>query len=170
MLPRGDDIVAMSGYIRAYRDVRGKFASEGLTSSAVPCGLLNPSPIDNSTDTYDTIAWLVKTRRRQTARWGSSYVLPRVPGPPGLINPHPALKAAVPIAPMVDTWKGDDWFHHGAFRQQYARLRIRPDLPPKATPCPWARQNDDYAAFSAPVRPTSLAGSSASTSCRSGSA
>lgn len=149
VLPRGDDIVAMSGYIRAYQDVRGKFDSEGAYVLSRPLhGPLNPSPIDNSTDTYDTIAWLVKNTPETNGKVGligTSY--PGFLVLMGLINPHPALKAAVPIAPMVDTWKGDDWFHHGAFRQQYALDYAYDQTAAKGDSTLWRGSSDDYAAF-----------------------
>ena len=107
------------GYIRVFQDVRGKYDSEGDYVMTRPLrGPLNATPIDHSTDAYDTIDWLVKNVPESNGRVGmigSSYegftVLM------ALINPHPALKAAVPMCPMVDGWKGDDWFHNGAFRQ-----------------------------------------------------
>jgi len=80
-------------------------------------GPLNPTGIDESTDAYDAIDWLVKNVPESNGKVGtigSSYL--------GFltlaseINPHPALKAAVPQSPMVDGWMGDDWFHNGAFR------------------------------------------------------
>ena len=80
-------------------------------------GPLNPTGIDESTDAYDTIDWLVKNVPEGNGKVGiigSSYL-----GFTTLaaeINPHPALKAAVPESPMVDGWRGDDWFHNGAFR------------------------------------------------------
>jgi putative CocE/NonD family hydrolase len=80
-------------------------------------GPLNNTGIDESTDAYDTIDWLVKNVPESNGKVGtigSSYL--------GFltlaseINPHPALKAAVPQSPMVDGWMGDDWFHNGAYR------------------------------------------------------
>ncbi|HTY64220.1 MAG TPA: CocE/NonD family hydrolase [Acidobacteriota bacterium] len=119
VLPRGDDVISTAGYIRVFQDVRGKYGSEGEYRMNRPLrGPLNPSDVDHSTDTYDTIEWLLKNVPENNGRVGmigTSYdgflVLM------GLVNPHPALKAAVPINPMVDTWMGDDWFHNGAFRQ-----------------------------------------------------
>jgi putative CocE/NonD family hydrolase len=119
VLPVGDDVIAEAGYIRVFQDVRGKYRSEGDYVMSRPLrGPLNPTSVDHSTDTYDTIEWLLKNVPENNGRVGligTSYdgflVLM------GLVNPHPALKAAVPINPMVDTWMGDDWFHHGAFRQ-----------------------------------------------------
>jgi hypothetical protein len=82
-------------------------------------GPLNPTPVDESTDTWDTIDWLVKNVPESNGKvgvLGISYdgYLALMP----LVHPHPALKVAVPMNPMVDGWRGDDWFHNGAFREQ----------------------------------------------------
>ena len=122
-LPMGDEGLVPAGYIRVFQDVRGKYDSEGdYVMTRPPRGPLNDSPVDHSTDAYDTIEWLVKNVAESNGRVGmigSSYegftVLM------ALINPHPALKAAVAMCPMVDGWKGDDWFHNGAFRQSNFR-------------------------------------------------
>jgi len=114
-----DEVLATDGYIRAFQDVRGKYGSEGEYVMTRPLrGPLNDTAVDHSTDAYDTIDWLVKNvpeTNGKVAMIGSSYegftVLM------ALVHPHPALKAAVPMSPMVDGWKGDDWFHNGAFRQ-----------------------------------------------------
>ena len=106
------------GYIRVYQDIRGKHGSEGDYIVTRPLvGPLNPTKVDHTTDTYDTIEWLVKNLHESNGRVGmigSSYE--GFTTLMGLINPHPALKAAVPESPMVDGWMGDDWFHYGAFR------------------------------------------------------
>jgi putative CocE/NonD family hydrolase len=102
------------------QDVRGKYGSEGDYVMNRPLhGPLNPTAVDHSTDTYDTIDWLVKNVPESNGRVGIigiSYdgFLPLM----ALVNPHPALKVSVPMNPMVDGWRGDDWFHNGAFRQQ----------------------------------------------------
>jgi putative CocE/NonD family hydrolase len=106
------------GYIIVQQDIRGMHHSEGQFVMNRPiAGPLNPTGIDESTDAYDTIDWLVKNVPESNGKVGtigSSYL--------GFltlaseINPHPALKAAVPQSPMVDGWMGDDWFHNGAFR------------------------------------------------------
>ena len=109
----------MHGYMLAIEDVRGKYGSKGSYTMYRPAiGPLNHTATDESTDTYDTIDWLVRHVPEGNGRIGTvgtSYdgftVLM------GLMHPHPALKAAVPICPAVDTWVGDDRFHHGAFRQ-----------------------------------------------------
>jgi len=114
-----DDAVLSGGYIRAVQDVRGKHASEGDYVMTRPLqGPLNPTAVDHSTDTYDTIDWLVKNIPETNGRvgiLGISY--DGFTSLMALVHPHPALRAAVPINAMVDGWMGDDWFHKGAFRQ-----------------------------------------------------
>ncbi len=116
---QGDELFVSDGYIRVFQDIRGKYGSEGeYVMTRPPRGPLNPTGIDHATDAWDTIDWLVKNTPESNGKVGmigSSYegftVLM------ALLDPHPALKAAVPMSPMVDGWKGDDWFHNGAFRQ-----------------------------------------------------
>jgi putative CocE/NonD family hydrolase len=114
------DVIVEGGYIRVVQDVRGKYGSEGDYVMNRPLrGPLNPTDVDHATDTYDTIDWLVKNTPESNGRvgiLGISYdgFLPLM----ALVNPHPALKVSVPMNPMVDGWRGDDWFHNGAFRQQ----------------------------------------------------
>ena len=118
-LPQGDDVFVRAGYIRVFQDVRGKYGSEGdylMTRS--PLGPPNASAVDDSTDAYDTIDWLVKNLPESNGKVGmigSSYEGFTVVM--ALVHPHPALKVAAPESPMVDGWMGDDWFHFGAFRQ-----------------------------------------------------
>jgi putative CocE/NonD family hydrolase len=105
-------------YIRVYQDVRGKYKSEGNYMMTRPVmGPLNTDKVDHTTDAWDTIDWLVKNTPETNGRvgmMGSSYEGFTVVM--ALLNPHPALKAAVPESPMVDGWMGDDWFHYGAYR------------------------------------------------------
>jgi uncharacterized protein len=118
-LPQGDDVFAEAGYIRVFQDVRGKYGSEGgYLMTPPPLGPLNTSGVDDTTDAYDTIDWLVKNISESNGRvgmLGSSYEGFTVVM--ALIHPHPALKVAAPESPMVDGWMGDDWFHYGAFRE-----------------------------------------------------
>src|SRR5580698_9866328 len=118
-LPQGDEVFVEDGYIRVFQDVRGKYGSEGEYVMTRPLkGPLNSSETDHSTDAYDTIDWLVKNVPESNGRvgmLGSSYEGFTVVM--ALVNPHPALKVAAPMSPMVDGWMGDDWFHFGAFRQ-----------------------------------------------------
>ncbi|WP_395407735.1 CocE/NonD family hydrolase [Pseudoduganella sp. UC29_106] len=118
LLPQGDEVFVDEGYIRVFQDVRGKYGSEGDYVMTRPVrGPLNNTKIDHGTDAWDTIDWLVKNvpeTNGKVGMIGSSYegftVLM------ALTDPHPALKAAVPMSAMVDGWRGDDWFHNGAFR------------------------------------------------------
>ena len=118
-LPQGDEVFVADGYIRVFQDVRGKYGSEGDYVMTRPLiGPLNPAKTDHSTDAYDTIDWLVKHVPESNGRvgmLGSSYEGFTVVM--ALVNPHPALKVAAPMSPMIDGWMGDDWFHYGAFRQ-----------------------------------------------------
>jgi len=114
------DVILEGGYIRVVQDVRGKYGSEGDFVMNRPLrGPLNPTDVDESTDTYDTIDWLIKHIPETNGKvgiLGISYdgFEPLM----ALVHPHPALKVDVPMNPMVDGWMGDDWFHHGAFREQ----------------------------------------------------
>ena len=114
------DVIVEGGYIRVIQDIRGKYGSEGDYVMNRPLhGPQNPTPLDEATDTYDSIDWLVKNIPETNGKvgiLGISYdgFLPLM----ALVNPHPALKVAVPMNPMVDGWMGDDWFHNGAFREQ----------------------------------------------------
>jgi uncharacterized protein len=118
-LPQGDEVFVADGYIRVFQDVRGKYGSEGEYVMTRPLkGPLNPTDVDHSTDAYDTIDWLVKhvpESNGKVGMLGSSYEGFTVVM--ALVNPHPALKVAAPMSPMVDGWMGDDWFHFGAYRQ-----------------------------------------------------
>ncbi|KPF58136.1 glutaryl-7-ACA acylase [alpha proteobacterium AAP81b] len=115
-----DEMFFRHGYIRVVQDVRGKHKSEGdyvLTRPVI--GPLNPTKVDHVTDAWDTIAWLVDKANLPESNGkvgmiGSSY--PGFTVVNALLDPHPALKAAVPESPMIDGWMGDDWFHYGAFR------------------------------------------------------
>ncbi|MGH6965559.1 MAG: CocE/NonD family hydrolase, partial [Phenylobacterium sp.] len=120
LLAQMDEPFVEDGYIRVYQDIRGKYGSEGDYVATRPLiGPLNKTAVDHSTDAYDTIDWLVKNIPESNGRVGiigSSY--DGFTSLMALINPHPALKAAVPQSAMVDGWMGDDWFHYGAFRQR----------------------------------------------------
>ena len=114
------DVIVEDGYIRVVQDVRGKYGSEGDYVMNRPLhGPQNPTPVDDSTDTYDTIDWLVKNVPESNGKVGTLGISYDGFEPlMALVNPHPALKVAVPMNPMVDGWMGDDWFHNGAFREQ----------------------------------------------------
>ncbi len=106
------------GYIVAYQDVRGRWMSEGDFENMRPHRdhKRGPKEIDESTDTYDTIDWLVKNvpgNNERVGMWGISY--PGFYAAAGMIDAHPALKAVSPQAPVTDWFAGDDWHHNGAF-------------------------------------------------------
>jgi putative CocE/NonD family hydrolase len=113
------EVLTRHGYIRVVQDVRGKYGSGGDYVMTRPVhGPENPTPVDHATDTYDTIDWLVKNVPESNGKvgiLGTSY--DGFTAAMALYDPHPALKVAVPINPMIDGWRGDDWFHNGAFRQ-----------------------------------------------------
>jgi putative CocE/NonD family hydrolase len=148
-LSQGDEVFVADGYIRVYQDVRGKYRSEGDYIMTRPLrGPLNPTAVDHSTDTWDTIDWLVKNVPESNGRvgmLGSSYEGFTVVM--GLVNPHPALKVAAPMSPMVDGWMGDDWFHFGAFRQtNFDYFALQTEARGVGSPIP--RQGyDDYENF-----------------------
>ncbi len=117
--------LARAGYIFVEQDIRGRYGSEGQFVMMRPLAAHHdpqhyPHDVDESTDAYDTVAWLVKNVPGNNSRvgvFGVSY--------PGFltmeagIDPHPAVKAISPQAPMTDVWRGDDFFHNGAFRETY---------------------------------------------------
>ena len=107
-----------AGYIVVVQDIRGKSASEGDYINERPLrGPLNTTKTDHATDAWDTIDWLVKNTPESNGRVGMigvSYDGMMVLM--ALSDPHPALKAAVPVNPVANTWKNDDDFHGGAFR------------------------------------------------------
>ena len=113
--------LASDGYIFVCQDIRGRYKSQGKFIMMRPLAdHSNPKAIDESTDTYDTVAWLLKNISGNNGRVGvigTSYpgFLTMMAG----IDPHPAVKAISPQAPMIDVWRGDDFFHNGAFRQSY---------------------------------------------------
>ena len=113
------DVIVKGGYIRVIVDVRGKYGSQGDFVMNRPLrGPLNPTPVDDSTDIYDSIDWLVKNVSESNGKvgvLGISY--DGYTALMAMFHPHPALKVVVPMNPMVDGWMGDDWFHYGAFRQ-----------------------------------------------------
>src|SRR5689334_12723331 len=140
------DIMIEGGYIRVVQDIRGKYGSEGDYVMNRPLhGPQNPTPVDESTDTYDTIDWLVKNIPESNGKigiLGISYdgFLPLM----ALVNPHPALKVAVPMNPMVDGWMGDDWFHNGAFREQNMPYIYEQEATRDNTAQWWTDHFDDY--------------------------
>ncbi len=113
--------LARDGYIFVFQDIRGRYASQGEFIMNRPLhDPKDPNGVDESTDTYDTIDWLVKNvpgNNGKVGVLGISY--PGWLAGMAAVHPHPALKAVSPQAPMTDTWMGDDFFHNGAFRLGY---------------------------------------------------
>ncbi len=109
--------LARDRYIFAYQDVRGRFMSGGEWVNVRPHrpDKRGPAEIDESSDTFDTVAWLVANvpgNNGRVGQWGISY--PGFYAAAGMIDHHPALVAVSPQAPIAD-WYFDDFFHHGAF-------------------------------------------------------
>ena len=113
--------LAEDGYVIVRQDIRGRFKSEGtFVMLRQPRDPKATKAIDEGTDTYDTIDWLLKSVPNHNGRVGmvgTSYggwltVM-------GMLDPHPALKAVVPQASPADMWIGDDFHHNGAFRLSY---------------------------------------------------
>ena len=113
--------LSKEGYIFVQQDIRGRFKSEGdFVMLRQPRDKKDKSAIDESTDTYDTIDWLLKNVPNNNGRVGMSGT--SYPGwltVMAMLDPHPALKAVVPQASPADMWLGDDFHHNGAFRLSY---------------------------------------------------
>lgn len=106
-----------AGYILVNQDVRGRFASEGEFVQVTPHrpNKTKPTDVDESSDTYDTIEWLLKNIPNHNGRVGMSGIsYPGFYAAAGMIDAHPALKAVSPQAPVGD-WYFDDFLHHGSF-------------------------------------------------------
>ncbi len=116
-------LYAKEGYIFVYQDVRGRWMSEGEHENMRPHLANKPkrTTIDESTDTFDTIEWLihhVPGNNGRVGQYGISY--PGFYTAAGMIDAHPALRAASPQAPICDWFIGDDWHHHGALHLTHA--------------------------------------------------
>jgi uncharacterized protein len=139
-------VIIPGGYIRVVQDIRGKYGSEGDYVMNRPLvGPLNPTKVDESTDTYDTIDWLIRhvpETNGNVGELGISYdgFEPLM----GLVHPHPALKVSVPMNPMVDGWMGDDWFHNGAFREQNMPYILEQEATRDNSAKWWTDHFDDY--------------------------
>ncbi len=110
------------GFIFAMQDIRGKFGSEGTFVMQRPPRPMDAGgkAVDESTDAYDAIDWLVKNVPRNNGKvgmWGVSY--PGWTTAMAMLDPHPALKAVSPQASPSDMFLGDDFHHNGAFRLSY---------------------------------------------------
>jgi hypothetical protein len=114
---------AQEGYVMAFQDVRGRYMSEGTFVNVRPYieNKKSVKDIDESSDTYDTVEWLVKNVAPNNGRvgiYGTSY--PGFYSTTGTIDAHPAVKATSPQAPVSKWMGGDDWFHNGAFLLSHA--------------------------------------------------
>jgi len=113
--------LAACGYIFVNEDIRGRYGSEGQFVMNRPVvAHQSKTDVDETTDTRDTIDWLLKNVPHNNGKvgvLGVSYpgFLAMMAG----IDAHPAVKAISPQAPMTDIWMGDDFFHNGAFRETY---------------------------------------------------
>lgn len=117
-----NSLYTKEGFIFVYQDVRGKFKSEGefIVMKPYKPEKRSPRDTDESSDTFDTIEWLLKNIPNHNGRvghWGISY--PARQTVMGMIDAHPALKASSPQASPSDMWIGDDFHHNGAFRLMY---------------------------------------------------
>jgi uncharacterized protein len=130
-----------AGYIFVFQDVRGRYMSEGNFVEMRPHidDKKSKQDVDDSSDLYDTIDWLLKNVPNNNGKagiWGISY--PGFFTSASMIDSHPALKAASPQAPMTDLFMGDDAYHGGAFMLAanfefyvYFKPQQNPQLPPK---------------------------------------
>ncbi len=121
MINAGKPELAASGYIFVFGDIRGRYKSEGqfvMNRAIVTHSTKND--VDETTDTRDTIDWLLKSVPNNSGKvgvFGVSY--PGFLAMSAGIDAHPAVKAISPQAPMTNIWIGDDFFHNGAFRETY---------------------------------------------------
>jgi putative CocE/NonD family hydrolase len=116
-------LFSKEGYIVVYQDVRGRWMSEGTFEHVRPHKPVKKGPkdIDESTDTWDTVEWLlanVENHNGRVGMWGISY--PGFYAAAGMIDAHPALKAVSPQAPVADWFSADDWHHNGALLLAHA--------------------------------------------------
>ncbi len=129
-----------SGYIFVYQDVRGRYMSEGVYVEMTPhlATKRGPQDIDEASDTYDTIDWLLKNVRGNNGKAGIVGIsYPGFYAAAGMIDAHPALKAASPQAPLINLFSGDDAYHNGAFYLTanfgfyafFGKKKTEPELP-----------------------------------------
>ena len=114
-------IMMKEGYIFVYQDVRGRYKSEGIFTNMTPQidDKKSQADVDESSDTYDTIDWLIKNvinNNGKVGQYGTSY--PGFYTAAGILSNHPALKASSPQAPISDFFF-DDFHHNGSFLQSY---------------------------------------------------
>jgi hypothetical protein len=111
--------LAADRYVFVFQDIRGRNGSEGEFLMNRPLRA-DSSGVDEATDTYDTITWLLANLPGTNGRVGGLGIsYPGWLATMTALSGHPALRAVSPQAPMIDTWMGDDFFHNGAFRLSY---------------------------------------------------
>ena len=147
-------VFAKDGFIFVNQDVRGRFQSDGTFQEMTPqkSSHATPKDVDESTDTYDTIDWLLKNVPHNNGKagiYGISY--PGFFAAAGMIDSHPALKAASPQAPVTDLYMGDDAYHNGAFMLEanfgfytFFKPRAGLEFPPRHSPEFDYGTNDGY--------------------------
>jgi hypothetical protein len=114
--------LAAEKYIFVIQDIRGRYKSEGEFVMQRPPRIVDgPGPkIDESTDAYDSIDWLLKNVPHNNGKVGMMGVsYPGWTAAMAMLDPHPALAAVSPQASPADMWVGDDFHHNGAFRLSY---------------------------------------------------
>ncbi|MDH5759184.1 MAG: CocE/NonD family hydrolase [Gemmatimonadota bacterium] len=113
--------LAEEGYIFVFQDIRGRFGSEGRFVMQRPARAPGDTAgIDEGTDTWDTIDWILRNVPGNNGRVGMLGVsYDGWTTIQGALDPHPALKAISPQASPADMWLGDDFHHNGAFRLSY---------------------------------------------------
>jgi hypothetical protein len=118
-LPGGYRYLAADRYVFVFQDIRGRNGSEGEFLMNRPLRA-DSAGVDEATDTYDTIMWLLANLPGTNGRVGGLGIsYPGWLATMTALSGHPALRAVSPQAPMIDTWMGDDFFHNGAFRLSY---------------------------------------------------
>ena len=157
--PVGAQTIALleAGYIFVRQDVRGRLMSEGDFTHVTPHrpDKRTSADVDESTDTWDTVEWLLEHLPDNNGRvgiFGISYVGFFTAA--GIIDTHPAIRAASPQAPVADLFLGDDWYHGGAFMLAHAfasahayQQQSGPTRPPKVdVPFDWGTE-DGYQYF-----------------------
>jgi uncharacterized protein len=140
------ELFAREKFIFAYQDIRGRYLSEGEYVVIRPHKPVKSGPkdIDESTDTYDTIDWLIKNLPNNNGKVGMYGISqPGFYATAGMIDAHPALVAVAPQAPVTDYYMGDDSYHNGAFMLAHrfnfyqgfrAREGTEPGIPAPSTP------------------------------------
>ena len=135
-----NELFLKSGYIFVYQDVRGRYLSEGVFVEMTPhlANKRGAKDVDESTDTFDTIDWLIKNIKGNNGKAGIVGIsYPGFYAAAGMVEAHPALKAASPQAPIIDLFNGDDTYHNGAFYLSanfgfyafFGKKKTEPELP-----------------------------------------